>query len=276
MKSWGLVLSGGSAWGIANIGILEVLEKEGLRPDFVAGSSMGAIVGSLYALGYSTEALRDIAKSLKMRKAFRLARRPLRGGLHAGILSPQLRPLLGELVGSKKISDCSVPFLCVAGKVKSPILWRKIMRSEFTDHVLEQIEPVVFAPNTKIIDAILASSALPVVFTPVTVEEVEYIDLVHFGSVPVLPMKKQWNPDVIIATDTNSTYRKMKRYVPPRLKQIIERGQQTLDKNRKAADLVIQPEITLPIFRFDRADDFIEAGRIAAKKMLPQIRKLLK
>ncbi|MBN2669454.1 MAG: patatin-like phospholipase family protein [Bacteroidales bacterium] len=51
----GLVLSGGGAKGIAHIGVLKELEKKGIRPDYIAGTSMGALVGGLYAVGYSAD-----------------------------------------------------------------------------------------------------------------------------------------------------------------------------------------------------------------------------
>ncbi len=61
----GLVLSGGGAKGIAHIGILKAMEKEGLRPDFITGTSMGSIVGGLYAIGYSADQLDTIIRSIK-------------------------------------------------------------------------------------------------------------------------------------------------------------------------------------------------------------------
>ncbi|MEK7563309.1 MAG: patatin-like phospholipase family protein [Patescibacteria group bacterium] len=62
--SWGLVLSGGAAYGVANVGVVECLEKEGLSPDVIAGSSMGAVVAGLYALGIETKTIREIGKQL--------------------------------------------------------------------------------------------------------------------------------------------------------------------------------------------------------------------
>ena len=59
----GLILSGGSAKGLAHIGVLKVLEEAGIRPDFIGGTSMGAIVGGLYAIGYSADSLESIVKN---------------------------------------------------------------------------------------------------------------------------------------------------------------------------------------------------------------------
>ncbi len=60
----GLVLSGGGAKGIAHIGILKAMEKEGIRPDFITGTSMGSIIGGLYALGYSADQLDTIIRQI--------------------------------------------------------------------------------------------------------------------------------------------------------------------------------------------------------------------
>lgn len=59
----GVVLSGGGAKGIAHIGILKAMEKEGLRPDYITGTSMGSIIGGLYAMGYSADQLDTIVRS---------------------------------------------------------------------------------------------------------------------------------------------------------------------------------------------------------------------
>jgi len=62
--SLGLVLSGGSALGIAHIGVLKVMEEAGLRPDYITGTSMGSIIGGFYALGYSADSLLKICKAV--------------------------------------------------------------------------------------------------------------------------------------------------------------------------------------------------------------------
>lgn len=61
----GLVLSGGGARGFAHIGVLKVLEREGFRPDLVAGTSMGAIIGALYAAGHSPDTIHEFSRSLR-------------------------------------------------------------------------------------------------------------------------------------------------------------------------------------------------------------------
>ena len=60
-----LVLSGGGAKGFAHIGVLKVLEKNGIRPDFVVGTSIGGLIGGLYSIGYSPDQLEELVLTLK-------------------------------------------------------------------------------------------------------------------------------------------------------------------------------------------------------------------
>src|SRR3989338_1204623 len=80
-KSWGLALSGGSAFGIANAGVIEVLERENLRPNCIVGSSMGAIVGALWALGCTTKDMRAVCSGLSLLSVASLSDTPFQGGL---------------------------------------------------------------------------------------------------------------------------------------------------------------------------------------------------
>lgn len=65
----GLVLSGGAARGLAHIGVLKALEEQGIHIDAIAGTSMGAVIGGLYASGYSVEELEKLALTLDWRQA---------------------------------------------------------------------------------------------------------------------------------------------------------------------------------------------------------------
>ena len=78
----GLVLSGGAARGLAHIGVLKALEEQGVRIDAIAGTSMGAVVGGLYASGYSVEELEKLATTLDWQQALSDAppRRTCRSG----------------------------------------------------------------------------------------------------------------------------------------------------------------------------------------------------
>lgn len=272
----GLVLSGGAAWGLANIGILHVLEEEGITFDCIAGSSMGAIVAGAYALGISVKDIDRVASKISLLSVATFSEKPLAGGLHGGLLNQSLENILRETLGDARIGDCKIPFVCVAGKVKKPVDWLTIWKPGFTEHFLDAVEPFFFPPETRMIDALMASSALPIIFSPVHVGDDTFVDLVHFGSIPARRLRALHSPEVVIGTDTSPRYDKVGQFLPAAWKEFIRRGHAEMDADRLACDLVIVPTMTKAVFRFDRAAEFIVAGRLAAEKSLPELRKTLK
>lgn len=273
---WGLVLSGGAACGLANAGVLSVFEKEGLEPDYIAGSSMGAIIGALYALGYRTQTLLELNNKLHLSKLARINLKPLRGGIHNGVFQQNIQDQLGELVGESRIADCKIPFVCVAGWMKQPIPWQRIARTGFTDSITPMVEPHIFSSETSILEAIMASSAIPVVFSPVTIAGRQYIDLCHFGAIPSRSLRKIHNPDVVIATDTTPRFSSVRKILPPAWNEFLLRGYESVEESRAACDLVIRPKQAAPLFRFDKGLDFFAAGEQAARDALPAVHRLLK
>lgn len=272
--SWGLALSGGGAGGIANAGIIRALEEHNLRPNCISGSSMGAIIGGIYAAGHSMESCLELASKLRMINVAAFAKKPLREGLHSGIFRQRIEELLLPIVGDIQIGDCEIPFTCIAGKVRQPIQWQRIVREGFTEHVLESVEPFVFPDETRLIDALLASSAIPVIFAPVEIDGSLFIDLCHFGSIPARTLREQRHPTYVIGTDTNPEYT-FAGYLPDSWKFFLETGYAELQKSKAACDILIIPKLPAQPFRFDRAIDFVEAGKTAAEKQIPAIQTLL-
>ena len=202
---WGLALSGGGSWGIANGGIIEVLDSNNIKPNYISGSSMGAIIGALYALGYPPSVFTDLVNDISLWNIANFKRKTLKGGLHAGILSQNISKLLNPLIGDALIEDCKIPFVCVAGKVSNPIKWQNILLGSFTDEISETVELHVFSKQTRIVDAIMASSAIPVLFSPVEIDGDSFIDLCSFGAIPTRTLRDTYHPDIIVATKTTPT-----------------------------------------------------------------------
>ncbi|MFH1670122.1 MAG: patatin-like phospholipase family protein [Patescibacteria group bacterium] len=272
---WGLVLSGGSALGMANAGVLERLEEEHLKPDYIAGSSMGAIVGAIYALGNPPAVFHDLLKELKISRLASLSEKPLEHGLHGGILRQNIKEHMEPLIGDAKISDCSIPFICIACRVKEPIRWERIVQKGFSDHVTSIVEKHVFPPETKILDAIMASSSLPVIFSPYEINGDTFVDLCNFGAIPARTMHEIFHPDIVIATDTTPSYPLLRKYGPPGVRRFIEEAANSRDESRAACDLIIEPKFPKGALRFDKGEEFVEAGREAVKDNLPELRRLL-
>jgi len=273
--SFGLVLSGGSAYGLANIGILDVFEKHSRQPDVIAGSSMGAIIAALYALGHDTEIISTLAEKLTPLSLVALSKTPLQGGFHGGILRQKLEEHLAPLIGERIIGETKIPFVCVAGRVKKPILWSKALSVNFLSHILDGIEPYIFPKETRILDALAASSALPVIFSPIVIDTESYIDLCSFGAVPSRSLRVTYHVDVIIGTKTTPVFRCIKPYLPTNLKEFIQRAEESLGESLAVCDLVIEPELIGSLFDFHKSKIFIESGKKAAEKMWPDIERLL-
>ena len=274
-KRWGLVLSGGAACGLANIGTVAVLEDAGLRPHCVAGSSMGAIVAALYALGHPSAVLADVAASLAPLSVVGLSDMPLRQGLHGGLLSQQLDEHLRPLVGDARIGECAIPFVCVAGRVLSPVRWELLLLPGFVDHVRERIELHVFGPETPVLDALRASSAIPVVFSPAEIDGEQYVDLVHFGPIPSRSLRRVHGPEVVVATDTEPRYDHIEPRMPGPLRSFLAAGREETERSIAACDVMIRPELPASMLRFDLGQAFAEAGRVATEAKLGEIRSAL-
>lgn len=272
----GLVLSGGAAWGLANIGILDVLESEDFRCDCVAGSSMGAIVAAAYALGIPLQKIKDTAAQISLLTFARLSAQPFAQGFHSGLLQHQLETILTPLMGDAVIADTKIPFVCIAGKVVRPIAWERVFFPGFTEYFFQCVTPHVFSPETRMIDALLASSAVPVLFSPMKIGSDEFVDLIHFGAIPARHLRSIHHPDILIGTDTNPRYGLLHRMLPRPWREFMERGHKEILADSAVCDLIVKPKMPASVFRFDRANDFIVAGHTAAKKCLPELRSLLR
>jgi len=271
----GLVLSGGAAYGLANIGVLEALEEQNIRPDCIAGSSMGSIVAAVYALGHSVETLKKLASGIRMFQLASISESPLKNGLHGGILRPRLKEALLPLIGSACIGDCEIPFVCIAGRVRQPLAWHKILTGGFTGHVLDRIEPHVFSKNTSVMDAIMASSAIPVVFSPVNIGEDTYVDMVHFGAIPARTLQETHHPNVLIATDTTPVHESLEPYLPVSWQEFLREGYKELQKSKDACDLVLYPKLKGSAARFDLGNQFVASGYDETMKHMDEIHALL-
>lgn len=274
--SWGLVLSGGAAYGMANVGVLECFEEEHLRPDVIAGSSMGAVVAGLYALGNSPKEIRKLADSLSKSPVATWKIRPRSGGIEGGVLEHRMKEILSPYVQGARIADCRIPFMCVAGRILKTIPWKNVTRPDFLQTLLNSVETYVFPPETLILDALLASCAIPVIFQPVKVGKHRFLDLCTFGAVPVHSLRKHHTMDYVIATDTTPKYTTVAPYLPKVLQTILYASQEFLHSSKSACDLVITLDLPGAPYHFKRGMEYIDAGKKAAEERLEEILAMVK
>lgn len=166
----GLALGSGAAMGLAHIGVLKVLEREGIQIDLVAGSSIGALIGSLYAVGKTPAEIEQIALGINMRVLFgRLLDFhlwPWRGLIWGRGVMQHFK----DHLGSKTFEDCRTP-LIVTG-------------ANLTTH------EIVAFDSGFVSDAVRASIAIPAVFDPVRVKGDVVVDGGILTPLPIRPLRE--------------------------------------------------------------------------------------
>ena len=280
----GLALSGGGAKGFAHIGVLKVLEEIGLPIDCITGTSMGSVIGGLYAIGYTTDSLaalarrkdwpqffndaatrRDLPMEEKLWDGRYFATFPIRQGnvqLPGGLVAGQkISALLSRLTWSvhhlTDFRELPIPFACVA-----------------TD--LETGEAVTldrgFLP-----EAIRASIAIPTVFTPVKLNNRLLVDGGLIRNLPAEDVRRL-GANIVIGVDVGaplSSEEKLNSFFSV-IDQISRfRGAEINALQRQRCNIIITPDLTgLTAASFDRADTLIKRGEIAARRLMPRLRAL--
>jgi NTE family protein len=173
----GLALGSGGARGLAHIGVIEVLEEHGVPIDLLAGSSIGALVGGLYASGSDTAELRRIASDTTVRSILPLFDPSIR---HGSLSGGKLQRLIERWVGGRRVEACSVPLAVVATDLGSG-------------------EIVLFREGD-LTSAIRASVSVPGVFRPVPLEGRWLADGGLSLPVPAEPVREM-GADVVVAVD---------------------------------------------------------------------------
>ncbi|HRD90440.1 MAG: patatin-like phospholipase family protein [Candidatus Accumulibacter sp.] len=249
----GLALGGGAARGFAHVGVIKVLESQGIVPDIVVGSSAGAVVGALYAAGHSGFELQKLAHKLDENRISDWSL-PARGVLKG----ESLQQFVNEAVGQRPLEGLKRPFAAVA-----------------TD--LHSGESIVFrSGNTGM--AVRASAAVPGVFQPVKVSGREYVDGGLSSLIPVRAAR-QMGSDVVIAVDISA--RPAGQPVRSTLEILLQTftimGQSLARYELREADVVIQPQVgNIGSTDFQARHDSILEGERAAQAALPKIREALR
>ena len=216
----GLVLSGGGAKGLTHVGIIRALEENNIPIDYIAGTSMGAIIGSLYAMGYSPDDMEKLLKSADFKRwysgdieekyiyyfkknpptpEFINIRVSLKDPLHkvkpkflpSSVVNPLQMNMVFPQLFSQATAACHndfnqlfVPFRCVASDVynKRPIIFRK----------------------GDLGDAVRASMSFPAMFKPIEIDSILAYDGGIYNNFPVNVMKQDFHPDIIIGSVVSS------------------------------------------------------------------------
>ncbi len=279
----GLVLSGGGAKGFAHIGVLKVLEEAGIRVDYITGTSMGSIVGGLYAIGYDARSLERLVleqnwsdllndevsrRNLSMRDKDEYDKYILSFALRGFSIELPRGLIRGQKL-SAKLSRFTLPYHHINDFSKFPIPFQCIGTDIETGQAC--VMDRGFLP-----EALRASMSIPSVFIPIEIDKRLLVDGGVVRNFPVSDVKKM-GADLVIGIDVGQPLYKKSEL--DSLARIMEQsvsflGDFSTKQQRKLCDILILPDIQgLGSSDFELAEIIIRRGETAAREMLPQIKR---
>jgi len=250
----GVALGGGFARGIAHIGVLKVLEAENIPIRYIAGTSVGALIGAAYCGGVSASELEEVATRVRFKDFARwtLSR--------FGIADNQrMIGFLNSILKVKTFEELRIPLAVTATDFSSG-------------------EGVVFQSGP-LVDPVRASCAYPGMFLPVKIDGRLLVDGMLAHSVPTLPLRKMGAERVLaVHLKANWTRENGPRHLLDVIGQCFAIAQEMNRSTwQQAADLVIEPDVEgYKYDAFERAAELVKAGEVATRAALPAIRKWLR
>lgn len=281
----GLVLSGGAASGAAHIGVLKALEENQIPVDYITGTSMGALIGALYSMGYSPDEIQTMLKSEQFRNwsegiidqkfayyfkrddsnaswiTFKLSDSSLTSLLPTNLISPiamdfGIMEVAGGPSAAAKYSFDSlfVPFRCVASDI-------------------ELKQSVVFSKGD-LAEAVRASMSYPFYIKPISVNGKLLYDGGLYNNFPSNIMYEDFFPDFIIGSNvTGNNPPPSEDDVFSQIKSMLQsRSNYTIQCE---AGVIIEPKTDVGLFNFSNVDVIIDSGYVAAMRQMGFIKGLV-
>lgn len=267
----GLALSGGAAKGLAHIGVIKALEEAGIQIDYIAGSSIGALIGGAYASGVPIDTIAKIAIDTDWKRTTKLL---FPNFLTSGFTNgEQVKKFLTSIYGDIKIKDCPIPFAATATDISTGKLY--------------------IINKGSLVEAVRASISIPIVFSPVKYKkDVLLVDGGLVNPVPIDIVKKM-GANIVIAVHV------LHHNLPTDKEEYIELN--NLEENKKvdagaikigkksiyiAQDVIAQLQIKLykpnlviepdtrkiKSFEFSRGKDAIKIGYEETKEVLNNLK----
>jgi NTE family protein len=248
-----LVLGGGSARGLAHIGVLKVLEREQIPIHRIVGTSMGALIGAAYAVGVPVKKMEDIAHKFNWKTVFDPTMPRI--GLLAG---KKLEHVVAELTEHRSFTDCRIPLAVVA-----------------TD--IEKNERVVFQKGN-LQKVVTASCSWPGIFNPVRIDGRLLVDGGIKNSVPTR-IARSLDPGYMIAVDVGFCVKdgKLNNIFEMLMQSFQIMGEELNRYQSRMSDTLIKVELGHDIDQvsFNKSKEAIAGGEAAAQAKVGQIKRML-
>lgn len=249
----GLALSGGGAKGIAHLGIFQAMEERGLKPGIISGTSAGALAGALYADGNKPQDILALFNNKRF-KEFGGLSMP-RGGLFK---MTRFRAFLEKNLKARTFEELEIPLLIIT-----------------TDIALGKT--VVFSSGD-LISAIVASCAVPIVFTPIEIEGKYYVDGGIFKNFPVSTIRNQceYVIGVNVTPIVQQTYKNSIMYVAEQSFRFMSVANTLTD--RRLCDVLIESKDVskYSMFQLDNLDQIFKIGYDKAVEVFDEKAALVK
>ncbi len=255
----GIVLGGGGARGMAHIGVFKVLSEENIPVDIITGTSVGALIGALYAAGLPADKLAELSQVVGWHLLTNYSRFSLMRLLvtERALSNENMEAYLQKYMGDIRFDQLKIPFGCVA-----------------TD--LQTGEKVVFVEGPVALAA-RASATIPGLFEPVLFRHRYLIDGGLVSNIPT-DLAQLLGAKIIIAVDVTADFSKFQpKSILGILNQAIYIQSQSMSNDELArADIVIRPQLgDVGAMDIYRSQECIDAGIAATRRAIPGIKKLL-
>ena len=259
-KTLGLALGSGGARGVAHAGFLLALEEAEIVPDYIAGCSMGSVIGGCFAKGMTAAEIKEAILGIKVRDIIDISVAAI--SKMSILRSKKMRDLLVEYLGDINLEDMKIPFRCVATDLISGKL-----------HVFKKGSAV---------KAIQSSSTMPTIFRPVKSGSGLYIDGGCLCRVPV-KVVKEMGADVVVAVDvlqnTAEPIDKIHNILSMALRvfDIMDANQTKMRREieNDLCDLWLEPEMKMSQYVIKDLDKAFDAGYELGKANAQKIKSLI-
>lgn len=248
----GFALSGGGARGFAHAGAIKALEEVGIYPDIIAGTSAGAIFGALYGVGYSPDEIFKLFKSKEF-TSFASLKVPKDSFLD----NSGLRAFFEKNFKGNNFETLKYPLITVA--------------TDMDQCKMKKMD------SGNLVDAVMASSCVPIVFPPVEIEGTHYVDGGVFCNFPVSVLKKRC--EMVLGINVSplvpTQFKKSLLHIAERTYHMMSLSNTVEDRKRCDVLIEINEVGEISMFELKKIDHLFEAGYNGAKKVIEEKWSLL-